>query len=440
MNEHYQQRYLCSNWEELATRLVRELANDDEFTASILLSQSFIPAGNTLLAGAKEITPNCAILGLVTDANFEDILAISRSLWTERTGIGFDLSGLSDPVTKLKELSIANHAIELGHRPKRGNMAVLRTDHPRILEFINCKTSGNELYNFNISVAVDTNISDELLHYIARAAWTTGDPGLVFLDRAQDYGPVFAKELGPIVTCVPCGEQFMHAFETCNLGSINLNADALMDHTGLQLDRKKLKATISTAVKIMDSVVDRLVFPTSHIKAISLSARRIGLGVMGWADLLARQGLAYNSPIAIEQAKELSGFITTCAEEQSRELAINKGCCKYSDKYRNLSLTCIAPTGGITGLTKNKGYSIEPFFEEASRLTYREHIDMQAAWQSGMHNSVSKTINFPATASIEDFFEAFKYAMGAKVKGITVYRDGSKDNQPVRIAQCPDCI
>ena len=223
MENHLKQRYLCTDYAELAQRVSKACALSEEeqtLYEELILSKTFIPAGNTLLAGACEVTPNCCVLGRLTDENFEVMLELSRKLWQQRTGIGYDLSGLKDPISALMELSAANDAIDLGHRPKRGNMAVLEASHPQIRQFIQCKSRFSHLYNFNISVAIREEISDDLLSFIAAHAWQTGDPGLVFLDRAECYGPVKADGLEPIVTCVPCGEQFMHAYETCNLARL----------------------------------------------------------------------------------------------------------------------------------------------------------------------------------------------------------------------------
>lgn len=442
MEKHYQERYLCVDWNTLTKRVAKEIAeNKDEYEKylDILQNQAFIPAGNTLVAGIKPITPNCSILGTLTDENFDSMLELSKKLWIQSTGIGYDLSGLNDPVSRLKLLSEANDAIDLKHRPKRGNMAVLNINHPRIKEFICCKNTLNDIYNFNISVAIsDETIDEQILYLIAKQAWTTGDPGLVFINNAKNYGPDFANELGPITTCVPCGEQFMHAFETCNLGSINLNAEYIMSEE--IIDLKKLRKVIHTAVKMMDTIVDKLVFPDAHMKKVSLETRRIGLGVMGWADYLERIKLRYNDHESLELAKTLSLFITECASEKSAKLAKKRGCHKYNNIFRNISLTCIAPTGGITGLTKNKGYSIEPFFREAMDFTFEEHINMQAAWQSGIQNAVSKTINLPSTSTIEDVMNAFKYAVKKGVKGITIYRDSSKLFQPISLGKCEKCV
>jgi len=439
MYSHYQERYLASSWDEIVERVAATLAGEDvelqaEF-GKVLQCKRFLPAGNTLLAGVRELTPNCSVLGWVSDDNFDEILELSKKLWVKRTGIGYNLSGMTDPVAALRTLSQANDAIELGHRPKRGNMAVLNSDHPRIREFIACKARDGDLYNFNISVAVPRagDIDEVLLAYIASLAWRTGDPGLVFLANGEQYGPNYADDLQPIVTCVPCGEQFMHAYETCNLGSINLNAD------GDCLDANVLEHTVRIAVQMLDRVIDQLVFPDERLEKASLAARRIGLGVMGWADALQRRGIAYDSKAALKWARDLSKFITQVAEDESKQLAIKYGACAYGGEYRHLSMTCIAPTGGISGLTENKGYAIEPFFEETTQIDYRAHIDMQLAWQSGIHNAVSKTVNLPRTASVNDVIQVYKYAMMYGCKGITVYRDGCKQHQPVALVRCIGC-
>jgi ribonucleoside-diphosphate reductase alpha chain len=435
MDPHHQQRYLCSDQTTLFRRVANAIAKDEHervIYENLMMNQIFIPAGNTLLAGACPITPNCCVLGRLDETDFDDMLELSKKLWTQRTGIGYDLSGLDDPVARLMQLSDANHAIDLVHRPRRGNMAVLSAHHPRIKEFISCKRNNN-IYNFNISVAVRGQLEPELLRAIAELAWETGDPGLVFLDAGEIYGPLAAKDLEPVVTCVPCGEQFMHRFETCTLGAINLNSPSLRPNSTV-IVKDSLRTAVHQAISFMDAVIDRLVYPDERIQAVSLSARRIGLGVMGFADYLKQLGVPYTSNAALHIASDLSQSITYFAEERSRELAQAYGPCKYGT-YRNLSLTCIAPTGGISGLIGNKGYGIEPMFEEASQIDYRAHIAMQAAWQAGIHNAVSKTINLPSDASVQTVIEAYAYAQTCGLKGVTIYRDQSKPNQPMCL-QC----
>ena len=441
-NEHYTQRYLFTDWEQLCQRVSRTIAGTDLALAqefyNIMVQKNFLPAGNTLVAGVKPLAPNCSILGRLTDDNLAEKIALSIKLWTRGTGIGFDLSGLTSPVAGLQQLSQINDSIDLGHRPKRGNMAVLSATHPQIKDFITCKTSGNDIYNFNISVIYDPAMDHEIFDLIAKQAWATGDPGLIFLDKGENYGPVQAHDLEPITTCVPCGEQFMHAYETCNLGSINLSSLNLRDGNN-RIDLDKLRDAVHTAVTFLDRVIDHLVYPDEKIKEISLACRRIGLGVTGFADYLQDLNIKYNSPQALELARQLAHFITTEAENQSRKLASLYGPCKYSNAFRNISLTCIAPTGGITGLLALQGYAIEPWFEEATQYNYRDHLDMQAAWQSGIHNAVSKTVNLPFDATVDEIKEIYLYAYASGCKGVTVYRDRSKNFQPRVLSVCAEC-
>jgi ribonucleoside-diphosphate reductase alpha chain len=446
MLPHYQQRWLCDDLPSLADRVAAAIGTTDEErrTYKDLISSSiFIPAGNTLLVGApgvSGISPNCCVLGTLTDDTFDDILALSKKLWASRTGIGFDLSGLKDPVGGLVALSKANAAIILGHRPNRGNMASLKASHPRINEFIACKDVV-DVHNFNISVAFEGEPDPDLIAKISEHAWKTGDPGVIFLDRASSYGPSIPPQgtvLDPIVTCVPCGEQFMHAYETCTLGAINLASFALVGTGAFRktIDLDELAKVVGQAVTFLDSVIDHLSYPDETIKKVSLGARRIGLGVMGWADYLERNDIPYDSPEALEIASTLAHLISSAAERRSRELAIEKGSCEYAPGYRNLSMTCIAPTGGITYLTGNKGYAIEPFFEHALSYPYNVHVDMAVAWQSGIHNAVSKTINLPHSSTPEDIAKAYTYAYLKGAKGVSVYRDGCRTSQP----KCLGCV
>jgi ribonucleoside-diphosphate reductase alpha chain len=441
-DSHYTQRYLFTDWEQLCQRVSRTIANDDETLTqeffNIMVHKNFLPAGNTLVAGAKPIAPNCSILGLLTDDNLEEMIAISIKLWKQGTGIGFDLSGLTSPVKVLQQLSHINDSIDLVHRPKRGNMAVLSATHPDIKQFITCKSSGNEIYNFNISVIYDPNMDEDTFNLIAQQAWATGDPGLIFLDKGRSYGPVQATDLEPVTTCVPCGEQFMHAYETCNLGSINLHSTHLRNDNN-EIDLDKLRTVVHTAVTFLDRVIDHLVYPHDTIERVSLACRRIGLGVTGFADYLKDVNIAYNSEEALALARKLSRFITSQAEVQSRKLAQLYAPCHYSSQYRNISLTCIAPTGGITGLLFLKGYAIEPWFEDAVNYDYKAHLDMQAAWQEGIHNAVSKTVNLPFDATVNEVKEIYRYAYESGCKGVTIYRDGSKIFQPRDLSSCPQC-
>ncbi len=442
---HYNNRYLFKDKTELYSRVANTIISNDfalyNELLNIMMTETFIPAGNTLVAGVKPIAPNCAILGSINDNNFAERTEMAIKLWKQGTGIGVDLSELTDPVASLCKLSAINHSIDLNHRPKRGNMAVLNINHPNIKQFINCKINPinhNHLYNFNISVSISDHddVEDDLWNEIAYAAWKTGDPGIILLSNGKNYGVEYADDLEPIVCCVPCGEQFMHTYETCNLGSINLNSSYL--HTENQLDYDILAKTVNTAVYVMDKIIDLSIYPDESMKRISFDCRRIGLGVMGWADYLKRIGISYDSIEAFHLATKISKFITTEAENTSKKLAILYGPCKYSKTYRNISLTCIAPTGGIEGLVGLNGYSIEPYFEDALKYDYKAHINMQLAWQSGIHNAVSKTINLPEDTDVQTVKDALQYAVTSGCKGITIYRDQSKYCQPMKL-DCTSC-
>lgn len=448
LQDHYAKRYKASTYTELARRVCAEIARTDEEEAEFyaeLSAKTFIPAGNTLLAGADQtIAPNCCVIGMLTDSNMAEKAELASRLWKAKTGVGVNLSGLADPVAGLRQLSDINHSINLGHRPSRGNMAVLDASHPKIKDFVFCKMANdNTITNFNISVAVEpADFGGELAKWISQAAWQSGDPGLVVLSRGQHYGPNDARDtdptIEPIVTCVPCGEQFMHANETCNLGSINLNADALMRNA--EIDPVMLERAVRVGVRFLDCVVDRLSFVDQRMEETSKRMRRIGLGVMGWADYLTRLDISYGSDAALRLAEHLSATISAIAQDESQRLLATYGAAVAGGNYRNISVTCIAPTGGITGLTGNFGYAIEPAFAEALAYDYKTHLAMQQAWQSGMHNAVSKTVNLPATATVELVRAVFDEALRLQCKGVTVYRDTCKSAQPKALGSCAACV
>ena len=276
---------MYDDYDDLCCRVAREVAKSEDLYDTgrrdhfqqkfeeALLHQYFLPAGNTLLAGKKKLQPNCCILGKVTDDNFEEIRRNAIDLWRNAIGIGFDLSGLSDPVEGLKTLSRDNAAIDLGHRPQRGNMAVLRLSHPKHEEFVHCKTTNPEsIYNFNISLAVtDKEMERALgqnsptwLHEVSKGIWKTGDPGVVFIDRANASVDERVKEqLGELETCVPCGEQFMHTGETCNLGSLNLPAFYDELHG---FDEDLFQNQVRLALRFLDNVVDLLDIPNEEMR------------------------------------------------------------------------------------------------------------------------------------------------------------------------------
>ncbi|MFZ2200140.1 MAG: adenosylcobalamin-dependent ribonucleoside-diphosphate reductase, partial [Microgenomates group bacterium] len=348
-----------------------------------------------------------------------------------------------------------------------------------------------------------------LMSQLVSLAWRTGDPGLIFLDPINRNNPLLAK-YGRIEATNPCGEQPLHPFDACNLGSINLAKFVSFTpgvkgaHTpGVLWDR--LRFVVRTGVRMLDDVIDACKYPLPQITETVRANRRIGLGVMGWADMLYQLRIAYDSEAGVNLAKKVAKFVQDTSWEMSRELAKEKGefprrkDSSHKDKVRNVAITTIAPTGSISMLC-DASSGIEPVFalaytknvvednglsylnkyfgsELASSLwadgdhehkvrdrivrevaqqgsvanisgvpaevksVYRTahdiapewHIAMQAAWQKYTDNAVSKTINFPHTATIDEVERAYMMAWKSGCKGITIYRDGSKDVQILNI-------
>jgi ribonucleotide reductase alpha subunit len=459
-------RYLFTTFDELMQRVANEISineSDHHFWRQkffqILINREFCPSGNTLVAGKKPVRPNCSILGTINDENQEQVIERSKRLWKHAIGVGYSIE-TGDPVETLKRLSFENQQIDLGHRPQRGNIAILHIDHPQLESFTSYKFNQlikgdqNAIYNFNISVAVTNEFMEavidgnpqkwkntdktakEWLKRIAFYAHQSGDPGIVFIDRVQD-DDFLTRKLGPVKAAVPCGEQFLHDLETCNLGAINLNADSFLQNNEIQW--KRLKEVIWASVRFLDNVVDLLDIPDEEMKQISLDLRRIGLGITGWADLLKKLNLEYHSEEAQKLGHSISKFFTEEAMAASRELAKERGPCKYCRDRRNISVTCIQPTGGITLLLENKGYGIEPFFKESNNIHFKDHLRMQSVWQKNINQAISKTINMPEECTVQDVFQAFVEAYRLQCKGVTVYREGSRDSEPIKTGRCTTC-
>jgi ribonucleoside-diphosphate reductase alpha chain len=351
---------------------------------------------------------------------------------------------------------------------------------------------------------VQTLNASTLMDQIATLAWRTGDPGMIYLDAINKNNPLI-KSYGRIEATNPCGEQPLHPFDACNLGSINLakfvkrrlNTQHSTLNTEINWDR--LKEVVHIAVRMLDNVIDAGTYPLPQITKTVRANRRIGLGVMGWADMLAQLNIPYNSDAGVTMAKKVMKCIQDESWHASRELAAEKGVFPRweessfktkNDKVRNVAITTIAPTGTIS-MVANCSSGIEPYFAlayvknvvdegglsyvndffsealhsqlgtngeynaaiseisqtgscqqvnsvpESIRQTYvtahdinwQWHIKMQAAFQQYCDNAVSKTINLPHTASIEDIKAAYLMSWELGCKGVTVYRDGSKDFQ-----------
>lgn len=426
----------------------------------------------------------------------------------------------SGPLSFMKVFNSATNTVKQGGKRRGANMGMLRVDHPDILDFINAKGELNdenqELYdefkesledtylapevidkklkqykqqlldnqfsNFNLSVGVTDEFMEavkneqnyELINprtgqvvgeldarkvfsLIVKYAWKNGEPGLVFLDEINRENPV--PNLGEIEATNPCGEQPLLPNEACNLGSINLSKFV---NDGA-VDWEELKETINLAVRFLDNVIDMNNYPLDKIEEQVMKARKVGLGVMGFHEMLIKLGIAYNSDEGVEMAKKVMKFINEHAHQYSQKLAEEKGAfpaweeSEYEEPRRNATLTTIAPTGSISFLAGTSG-GIEPFFDfsythtdgkgNTSSFEYdftaeadeevlvttmdiapEWHIKIQAAFQKYVDNAVSKTINLPNTATKEDVREAYILAYKLSCKGLTVYRDGSRESQ-----------
>ena len=411
----------------------------------------------------------------------------------------------------------------VSHNTRRGaNMGILRIDHPDILEFIKCKESDKEITNFNISVAVtedfmkkvvaseDYDLIDphtkkhvgklnakEVFNFIIKMAWKNGEPGIIFLDRMNKFNPT--PELGEYESTNPCGEQILLPYESCNLGSINLSK--MVDEENKKIDWDKLTWTTKTSVHFLDNVVDMNRYPLKKIKDITKANRKIGLGVMGFADMLIKLGIKYNSEEGLATARKVMGFILKKARGASRVLAKKRGAFPSFEHsiygkskegpLRNATLTTIAPTGSlsiIAGcssgveplfavsytrkiLDNERFVEVHSYFKEiaevegffspelmkliADKGSIKEideipkevkelfvtshdilaiwHIKMQSAFQEYTDNAVSKTVNFPQDATMDDVRNVYMLAHKLGCKGVTIYRDKSREEQVLNI-------
>ncbi len=448
-------------------------------------------------------------------------------------GTGFNFSGLrpdgdliastgglsTGPVSFIGLFDFATETVRQGGKRCGANMGLLHAGHPDIRSFIQAKSGGKRLLNFNLSVVVPdafmraaeadldwqlinprTGRETEILKaralwdLMCEQAWHTGDPGLVFIDTVNRYNPV--PGLGPIAGLNPCGEMPLLDFESCNLGSINLSGMVRRTGANTTVDWDQLAQIIPVAVRFLDDVIEVNHFVLPEIERVTRSTRKIGLGLMGWAELLMRLGIPYASEEAVELARRLMAFVRDKSLEASAALARDRGAFPAWDKsvfyphlpLRNATRTSIAPTGTISILAGTSS-AIEPLFALAFRRmgvleggslwepnavfleklketgfwsealvdkvmntgtlagaseipadlkhlfqTSREipwsyHIRHQAAFQEFTDNAVSKTINLPETATVQDISEAFRTAWHLGVKGITVFRDGSRQRQ-----------
>ncbi len=530
------------------------ISDDDLFKVEedffkIMARLEFLPNSPTLMNAGNPLQQLSACFVIEVNDSIDSIfesLKNTAKIHQSGGGTGFDFSNLrpkndivkstagiaSGPISFMEIFDKATEVVKQGGKRRGANMGILRVDHPDILDFITSKMDQKRLQNFNISVAVTNDFMEAVLKdkeyelinprnnqpvkklkakdifdTICKIAWETGDPGLIFLDEINNEKGNPTPSLGRIKATNPCGEVPLLSYESCNLGSINL-VKMLKETKAnkFEIDWEKLERTIKIAVRFLDNVVDMNRYPLPEIEKMSRGNRRIGLGVMGFADMLIKIEISYDSDKAVKLAGKLMKFIDEKADYYSQQLAKERGVFpNYRDsifykkkiKMRNCATTTIAPTGTI-GLIAGVSQGIEPIFAIAyERYSYigresdkpvklievnplfeeiakREkfyskelmqkvlqngsvrglkevplkwqkifatahdispeyHLRMQAAFQKYTDNGVSKTVNLPHSATVEDVKNIYLLAYKLKCKGITIFRSGSKQMQILNI-------
>lgn len=474
----------------------------------IINSLKFLPNSPTLMnAGTTKGQLSACFVLPIKDSLKSIFETLKRSAIIHKSGggTGFSFSRLrpagdivsstkgvsSGPISFMQIFDIATNIIKQGGKRRGANMGVLNITHPDIEDFIKCKVKEGFLTNFNISVsfhkkaieaifkngyiplinphtkAIEKNIpADKLLEDISYNAWKTGDPGIINLFSINSANPT--PSLGHIEATNPCGEQPLLPNECCVLGSVNLSKFV----KNKTIDYEELKRVIHIAVHFLDNVIDANFYPFKEIERISKKTRKIGLGVMGFADALILMNIAYSSKAALQFAEDIMRFINEEAILASQNLAKKRGpfpafpksiYSKQGKKERrNATVTTIAPTGSISIIAgtssgiepifsfkvkrrildkefedihrlyeefKNGKEFNEKVFESAFDIKPEQHLLMQQSFQKYTENAVSKTVNLPNSAKVEDVKEIFKMALRLNLKGVTVYRDQSKAKQ-----------
>lgn len=519
----------------------KNTAETEEAFYQMMAKLEFLPNSPTLMNAGTKIGQLSACFVLPVEDSIDGIFTSLKNaalIHKSGGGTGFSFSRLrpsndmvasttgvsSGPISFMKIFDTMTEQIKQGGKRRGANMGILRIDHPDVIDFINAKTDLSTLTNFNVSVAVTDKFMQavvkdamydlinprdgtpvgklparEVFDRIVANAWQSGEPGLIFIDEINKCSPV--RHLGDIESTNPCGEQPLLPYESCNLGSINLNKFLVAGDKDIDWD--KLRETIRTCTHFLDNVIDENNYPIPEIAKMTRTTRKIGLGYMGFADILYRLGVPYNSEEGLKLAEKLMKFLSTEAAKKSSELAKTRGTFpgwkgstweKKGIEMRNACLTTQAPTGTIGMLAEASG-GIEPNFAisfiknvmDGTELVYtnehfertakargfhskelmREiaqvgtlapftkdipadvrrvfvtsqditpewHIRMQAAFQKYVDAAISKTINFPSSATMKEVEEGYLLAYKLGCKGVTVYRDGSRDAQVLNIGK-----
>src|SRR5467141_506455 len=517
--------------EETARRFFRIIANLD-----------FLPNSPTLMNAGLELQLLSACFVLPVDDSLVgifDALKQQALIHQGGGGTGFAFSRLrpkgdfvkstmgvaSGPVSFMKIFDASTQTVKQGGKRRGANMGILRVDHPDILEFITCKDRTSEVTNFNISVAITDKFMDAVkagtpydlvnprnhqvvgqldarrtLDKIAFQAWKNGEPGLFFIDENSRRQPT--PNVGEMEATNPCGEEPLLPYESCNLGSIDLQRHLKRDaRNKWEVDWEKLERTTRTAVRALDNVIDMSAYPIKEIEEMTDATRKIGLGVMGFARVLFALEVPYDSKEGVEWGRKIMKFIQEIGYDESTKLAEERGTYPAWEgsrqwekglKVRNSYVTTVAPTGTISMIADTSGgcepefsliwykrvmdgdelpYFLDYFEEVAKRegfwrddlvqkildnhgsprglkdvpekwqrvfatahdVSPEWHVRMQAGFQDYSDAAVSKTINLPREATVEDVKKAYLLAYELKCKGMTVYRDGSREDQVLNI-------
>jgi len=491
------------------------------------LSACFVlPVDDALSNGRSGIYDTLRAMALVHQSGGGTGFSFSR-LRPKNDVVRSTMGVASGPVSFMKLYDASTDVVKQGGTRRGANMGILRVDHPDVLEFISCKDDLTQVTNFNISVAVtdafmaalEAGTSYDLIHpktgkvmgqldardvfrKIIHGAWKTGEPGVFFIDRANQYNPV--PRLGSYEATNPCGEQPLLPYDVCNLGSINVG---LFVKNG-DVDWDRLRTAVHLCTHFLDNVIDANKYPLPEIDDLAKRIRRIGLGIMGWADLLVELGIPYSSEEGVALGRRLMEFVDEESKVASEKLAEQRGTfaewersiwgpdasaardaqgerIRPMRRLRNCNLTTVAPTGTIS-IISGCSSGIEPLFavafmrnqagvlmpdvnEEFVKIAKREgwysealvtqiaeaghihfdavpakwqrvfvtahdvtpewHIRMQAAFQDFTDSAISKTCNFPNAATEEDVEQIYRMAFRLGCKGVTVYRDGARENQ-----------